>query len=154
MMVDEEQAPINILDVAHTQLCQMATPLVRAAAQDVVERERGRLQRGGSDASIHSRSRNQGFGYVKDLPSADSLQSADLKVCLNLCWRLTKAERPWSTLVGFLIPFGERGARRGRDYTRGDWVSNAEELVRLGEAVDFDDITKLGREVQAYFAVS
>ena len=153
MMIDDEpQTHTNHLDAAHVQLCQLAMPLLKAAAASVVERERERLVRNGSNASIHSQSRNAGYRSVSELPSMKELESADAKTCLTLAWRLSKADKPWASLMGFLIPFGERGARRGRDYARGDWTANAAELVRLGEAVDSNDIIQLGREVQAWAA--
>ncbi|EJD53738.1 hypothetical protein AURDEDRAFT_110500 [Auricularia subglabra TFB-10046 SS5] len=158
MAIDDEvgtnaQVEQNPMDAAHVEICGLALPLLRKAAAAVVQLERERLTRGGREASIHSGARNAGFAYVKDLPSESDIALANSRTCLNLIWRLSKADKPFHGLLAFLVPWGERGARRGRDFSRGDWHTNGRELVRLGEAVNLDEITKLGNQITEWVAV-
>lgn len=157
MAVDDEwtnsQPEENPMDAAHVFVCESALPLLRKAAAAVVQLERERLTQGGREASIHSGARNAGFSYVKDLPSEADLATANSRTCLSLLWRLTKADKPFHGLLSFLIPWGERGARRGRDYARGDWHANGQELLRLGETVHDAEITELGHQIIQWVAI-
>lgn len=142
------------LDAAHLEICDLALPFLRKAALRVVEAERERLLRGGRDAAIYSTSRNEGFGSVDLLPDEQAIAAANQKECLTLLWRLTKAKKPFLGLVPFLLAAGkERGARRGREFSRGDWNSHGEELIRLGTEAQDADITKLGNDIVAWVAL-
>lgn len=160
MMIDDD-ASLHIpsaiaqhpMDAAHLEVCGLALPLLRKAALNVVQIEHARLIRGGRDASVHSGSRNDGFSSVRQLPDEEALGVATVKECLVLLWRLTKANKPYNSLVPFLLPAGERGARRGREFSRGDWEAGGQEILRVGIDAQDDALIKLGNDIVAWVSL-
>lgn len=141
------------MDAAHLEVCALALPMLRKAAFHVVQNERERLIRGGREASIHSGARNDGFSSVRLLPDEEAVAAANARECLALLWRLTKASKPFNGLIPFLLPAGERGARRGREFSRGDWNANGRELVRLGTDCKDEALIKLGQDIIAWVSL-
>ena len=157
--------PTHPLDILHVNLLTHLSQILPELVYKAIAAEKKKEE----DVSIHAKTLS--FSSV-DLPLDDSWKRWSALQCVQTVSKIpvqqpTSSPTSKGTAAGrqrqpsschklqqFLIPPGGRGARKGQQWTRGDWHMATDELEALAKAFEWKDVLVTVAECRNFMAVA